>query len=107
MVHATDFEGKYSITASEGDVLVFSFVGFISQRITVGASDVINISIQDDSSELQEVIVTAYLLVFLYNPPNRQKSVGHKGIHCIDQLKALVVRKICWSNGCLLNFFMI
>ena len=57
---ATDFDGKYSITASEGDVLVFSFVGFISQRITVGASDVINISIQDDSSELQEVIVTAY-----------------------------------------------
>jgi len=57
---ATDFDGKYSITASEGDVLVFSFVGFISQRITVGASDVINVNFQDDSSELQEVIVTAY-----------------------------------------------
>ena len=51
---------------------------------------------------------TAYLLilkpehtalVFLYNPPNRQKSIFPKGIHCIDQLKALVVRKLCRPNG--------
>ncbi len=57
---ASDFDGNYQIEASEGDVLIFSFVGFASQRITVGATDVIDVSIQDDSSELQEVIITAY-----------------------------------------------
>ena len=32
---ATDFDGNYSIEASQGDVLVFSFVGFANQEITV------------------------------------------------------------------------
>ena len=41
---STDFDGKYSITASEGDVLVFSFVGYASQTQTVGASNTINVS---------------------------------------------------------------
>ena len=52
---ATDFDGKYSIEASEGDVLVFSFVGFISKKITVGASDIINVTIQEDASELKKL----------------------------------------------------
>ena len=39
---ATDFDGNYSIEANEGDVLVFSYVGFETQKITVGDSDAVD-----------------------------------------------------------------
>ena len=53
----SDFDGNYSITASEGDVLVFSYVGYASQSITVGESAVINVSLQS-STQLDEVVLT-------------------------------------------------
>lgn len=54
----TDFNGNYEITANQGDVLVFSYVGMASQEKTIGASNVINVTLQEDSN-LSEVIVTA------------------------------------------------
>ncbi|MCB0742697.1 MAG: carboxypeptidase-like regulatory domain-containing protein, partial [Ignavibacteriae bacterium] len=38
----TDFDGKYSIQANTGDILVFSFVGMKPQEITVGIPNTIN-----------------------------------------------------------------
>ena len=54
----TDFDGNYEITASEGDVLVFSYVGMALQERTIGAPNVINVTLLEDSN-LSEVIVTA------------------------------------------------
>ena len=54
----TDFDGKYQILASTGDVLNFSYVGYSDQNITVGSSNTLNISMQSDDS-LEEVVVTA------------------------------------------------
>ena len=56
----TDFDGKYQITAQSGDVLVFSYLGYKSTQKKVGASAVINVVLQEDSSVLEEVIVVAY-----------------------------------------------
>ena len=53
----TDFDGNYSITASVGDVLVFSYVGFETKTVTVGKDRNINILL-NTSNELDEVIVT-------------------------------------------------
>jgi TonB-linked SusC/RagA family outer membrane protein len=78
---ATDFDGYYSIEVSEGDVLVFSFVGFIPQKITVGTSDVIDISIKNDASELQEVVVTAY------GTQKRESIAGAVSIINADQIE--------------------
>ncbi len=55
----TDFDGNYSIDVSEGSVLVFSYLGMLSQSVTVGASNTINIVLQEDASQLDEVVVTA------------------------------------------------
>ncbi|MCK0130686.1 TonB-dependent receptor [Flavobacteriaceae bacterium F08102] len=55
----TDFDGKYSITANIGDVLVFSFVGMKTQEKTVGTSNTINVILTADNV-LEEVVVTAY-----------------------------------------------
>ena len=46
----TDFDGKYSISASQGDVLVFSYVGYANQPQVVGASSTINVSMVPDLS---------------------------------------------------------
>lgn len=55
----TDFDGNYSIEASEGDVLLFSYLGMKAQSATVGSSNTINISMEEDASQLDEVVVTA------------------------------------------------
>lgn len=56
----TDFDGQYQISAKVGDVLTFSFVGMKSVTRTVAASNLINVSMEEDSSLLEEVIVVAY-----------------------------------------------
>ncbi|XRE44027.1 Outer membrane TonB-dependent transporter, utilization system for glycans and polysaccharides (PUL), SusC family [Tenacibaculum discolor] len=54
----TDFDGKFSIKASTGNVLVFSFVGMKTVEKTVGSSNTINITMTADNV-LDEVVVTA------------------------------------------------
>ncbi|WP_271406044.1 SusC/RagA family TonB-linked outer membrane protein [Tenacibaculum soleae] len=54
----TDFDGKYSVKAAKGDVLVFSFVGMKTTSVTVGDANVVNVSLENDNV-LDEVVVTA------------------------------------------------
>jgi TonB-linked SusC/RagA family outer membrane protein len=55
---STDFDGNYSINATSGDTLVFSFVGYTSQSVVVGTSSTINAQLSSDA-QLDEVVVTA------------------------------------------------
>ena len=55
---STDFDGNYSISASMGDTLVFSFVGYTSQSVVVGSSSTVNVALEPDNA-LDEVVVTA------------------------------------------------
>src|SRR5690606_3543850 len=43
---STDFDGKYSIGAPQGAVLEFSYVGYNNKDVTVGASNVIDVSLE-------------------------------------------------------------
>lgn len=52
-------DGSYSISTPQGSVLVFSFIGFQSQEVQVGSQTVINVTLKNDVSQLQEVVVTA------------------------------------------------
>jgi len=56
----TDFDGNYTVNATQGQVLVYSFIGYVSQNITVGAQSVINVTMQEDAAQLDEVIVLGY-----------------------------------------------
>jgi len=56
----TDFDGRYSIEAKEGDILVFSFVGLKAKEVKVGKKSEINIAMQADTSSLDEVVVAGY-----------------------------------------------
>jgi TonB-linked SusC/RagA family outer membrane protein len=55
----TDFDGKYSIKTTTGDVLVFSFVGMTTQERTVGNTAIINVVMEADNI-LEEVVVVGY-----------------------------------------------
>ncbi|MEN8187314.1 MAG: SusC/RagA family TonB-linked outer membrane protein [Bacteroidota bacterium] len=56
---ATDFDGNYEIQAVQGDVLVFSFIGFANKEVTVEGTTV-NVTLAEDANELDEVVVTAF-----------------------------------------------
>ena len=78
---ATDFDGNYSIEANQGDILVFSFVGFTSQRVTVGTTDTIDVTIAVDSSDLDEVVVVAY------GSQKKQSIAGAVSVIKADQIE--------------------
>ena len=56
----SDFDGNYTIQAIPGDILVFSYIGQKTEERTVGASDVINVQMQQDTQALEEVVVVGY-----------------------------------------------
>lgn len=56
----TDFDGNYSISASEGETLRFSYLGQRTEERVVGSSSTINVQMQDDAQALEEVVVVGY-----------------------------------------------
>ncbi len=55
----TDFDGIYSITASPGQSLLFTYIGQRDVRRTVGAGSTIDVQMEEDAQALEEVVVTA------------------------------------------------
>lgn len=56
---ATDFDGNYSIQANMGDVLVFTYIGFKPLEVTIASTN-INVSLEEDASQLDEVVIIGY-----------------------------------------------
>lgn len=57
---ATDFDGNYQISVNNGDILVFSYIGFVTQEITYTGQSQINVQLTEDAAQLNEVVVTGY-----------------------------------------------
>jgi TonB-linked SusC/RagA family outer membrane protein len=55
----TDFDGNYSIEASVGQVLVFTYIGQRTESRTVGAGNTVDVQMKEDAQALEEVVVTA------------------------------------------------
>jgi len=68
----TGTNGKYIISVPAGGVLVFSYIGFTTQNITVGANSVINVVMEPASQQLGEVVVTTALGV-----KHSEKELGY------------------------------
>ena len=56
----TDLDGNYALSATEGSILQFSYIGYITQEIEVGAQSTINVSLELDSEQLEEIVVVGY-----------------------------------------------
>ena len=56
----TDIDGNYSLSVSDGDVLVISYVGFVTQEIAVGSNTSVDVSLASDAEQLSEIVVIGY-----------------------------------------------
>ena len=56
----TDFDGKYSIDANEGETLVFSYTGYKDLEVPIANQTVINLGLSEDATQLDEVVVIGY-----------------------------------------------
>jgi Outer membrane cobalamin receptor protein len=57
---STNVDGKYSLEVQASDILVFSFVGMLTQEIAVGNQVTINVVLETESIGMEEVVVTGY-----------------------------------------------
>lgn len=56
----SDAEGRFKLNAPENAVLVFSFIGYQAQKLTVGAAASYNVILQDNTTELDQLVVVGY-----------------------------------------------
>ncbi|WP_272022290.1 SusC/RagA family TonB-linked outer membrane protein [Olleya namhaensis] len=57
---ATDFDGNYSLDVNNGDVLVYSYIGYVSQEITYTGQSKLNVALVEDAALLDEIVVIGY-----------------------------------------------
>lgn len=57
---STDFDGNYQLNVPEGSKLTFSFLGFATKTISTAGQATINVTLDEDSNELDEVVVVGY-----------------------------------------------
>lgn len=57
---SSNAQGKFSIEASEDDILVISFIGYTSQEINVGSQTNFTVKLAEDQTTLEEVVVVGY-----------------------------------------------
>jgi iron complex outermembrane receptor protein len=55
----TDANGAFSISAKASNTLVFSFIGYKTKEVVVGSQTVLDLTMEEDASQLNEVVVTA------------------------------------------------
>ena len=56
----TDLDGKYSLKVNSGNILVFSFIGYDTQEVTITNQREVNVKLQQSSTTLEQVVVIGY-----------------------------------------------
>lgn len=56
----TDFDGNYSLEVPENAVLQISYIGYLTEEVTVGDKSSINVTLKEDSQALDELVVVGY-----------------------------------------------
>src|SRR5690606_4636210 len=77
---ATDMDGNFSLDVPDGAVLLVSFIGYSSLRIEVGNQSNLKISLMEDASALDEVVVVGYGTVERREMTGSIASIGRQEI---------------------------
>ncbi|WP_186758605.1 SusC/RagA family TonB-linked outer membrane protein [Echinicola salinicaeni] len=56
----TDLEGNFAISVSKNSTLIFSYIGYVNQEISVGNQNQLNVSLAPDLTNMDEVVVVGY-----------------------------------------------
>ena len=59
----TDLEGKFTLVANVGDVLQFSYIGYVSQEVKLKDLKLLRVVLREDANLLDEVVVIGYGIV--------------------------------------------
>ncbi|MDE3741571.1 SusC/RagA family TonB-linked outer membrane protein [Maribacter polysaccharolyticus] len=78
----TDFDGNYTIKASAGQKLLFTYIGQKDITITIGSNNTINVQMEDDAQALDEVVLTALGL-----EKKKDDDLSSSSIVKVDQLQ--------------------
>jgi TonB-linked SusC/RagA family outer membrane protein len=91
---ATDAEGKFTLSGSDvpGGTLVFSFIGYATQEIAVQNQTVINVSLKEDVTTLNEVVITALNI-------EKEKKALSSSIAVVDGAELTQARSNNLING--------
>ncbi|CAI8407937.1 MAG: TonB-dependent receptor SusC [Polaribacter sejongensis] len=57
---STDFDGNYQIEVKKGDVLSFSYLGFVTKSVTISNQKTVNVVLVEDANSLEEIVVVGY-----------------------------------------------
>ncbi|MDQ6471863.1 SusC/RagA family TonB-linked outer membrane protein [Flavobacterium sp. LHD-80] len=87
-VTQSDFDGVYTIQASTGDVLVFSYIGIKTKAVTVAGATTINVVLTPDAQNLNEVVVTALGI------KRQKKELGY----AVQDVKGDQLNKVITTN---------
>ncbi len=86
---ATDFDGKYAIKANTGDVLVFSYLGYQTLELTYNGGSKLDAKLNEDTAQLDEVVVIGYGSVKKSDLTGSVASVGTKEIQRANKVDAV------------------
>jgi iron complex outermembrane receptor protein len=79
---STDFDGKYTLeNVKPEDVLVFSYIGFITKEIKVGNTTTINASLVESTESLDEVVIVGYGVTTVKDATGSVTSVKAKDLN--------------------------
>src|SRR5690606_35754050 len=84
----TDIDGRYRLNVNPNDILVFSFVGYEAQEAPVGGRSTIDITLQESTQALQEVVVTALGI------QREEKSLGYS----VGKIQSEEVTRVAQEN---------
>lgn len=80
----TDLNGQFRIQAAQGEVLEFTFMGLKTQAVTVGVSSTVNVTMAEDATVLENVVINTG-----YNSLSKDKTVAAVSVvdrRAIDQV---------------------
>ncbi len=105
---STDANGNFSISAAPGDALVFSYVGFADQEVTVGESATVDVTLGSAAGALDEIVVIGYQTVrkrdltgavSVINPAAANRNVSNTLAESIQGLAAGVTVRNTGAPG--------
>ncbi|WP_330860665.1 TonB-dependent receptor plug domain-containing protein, partial [Mucilaginibacter sp.] len=84
----SNLDGKYSIKAAAGQVLIFKSIGFDAKEVTVGSNNTINVTLTEAESQLNEVVVIGY------GAQKRANVTGSQATFKADNLNERAVTRV-------------
>lgn len=96
----TDVDGKYSVKVNPGAILVFSYVGYTTQEVTIKDQKSVNISLSASVSSLNEVVVIGYGTVRKQDATGSVTAIDKKSFNqgAIASPQQLIIGKIPGVN---------